>query len=135
MLELTRKQGVTVFMSSHILAEVSRLARRIGIIHQGRLLQELEIDELERNRRRRLLLRTRDVDAARRVLANAGFPAGMLSDGTLELADASCVERPDDVARLLVQAGVSPTHLVVEEEDLERYFLRLIGMNGGSQDE
>jgi len=46
-------------MSSHILAEVARLAKRIGIIHKGRLLQELDIDELERNRRRRLLLRTR----------------------------------------------------------------------------
>jgi len=51
LLELTREQGVTVFMSSHILAEVSRLARRIGIIHKGHLLQELNMDELERNRR------------------------------------------------------------------------------------
>ena len=32
--ELTHKQGVTVFMSSHILGEVSRLAKRIGIIHK-----------------------------------------------------------------------------------------------------
>jgi ABC-2 type transport system ATP-binding protein len=64
LLELTRKQGATVFMSSHILAEVSRLARRIGIIHAGRLLQEVDIDELERNRRRRLLLRVREVESA-----------------------------------------------------------------------
>ena len=41
LLELAREQGVTVFMSSHILAEVTRLAQRIGIIHQGRLIQEL----------------------------------------------------------------------------------------------
>ena len=60
LLELTREQGVTVFMSSHILAEVARLAQRIGIIHEGRLLQELNIDELERNRNRRLVLRTRE---------------------------------------------------------------------------
>src|SRR5512133_1556978 len=37
LLELTREHGTTVFMSSHILAEVSRLAQRIGIIHNGRL--------------------------------------------------------------------------------------------------
>src|SRR5512142_1779375 len=36
LLELTRQQGVTVFMSSHILAEVARLAQRLGIIHEGR---------------------------------------------------------------------------------------------------
>jgi ABC-2 type transport system ATP-binding protein len=133
--ELTREQGVTVFMSSHILAEVSRLARRIGIIHEGRLLQELEVDELEQNRRRRLLLRARDVEAARLALATAGHPARILKDGTLELADASCIEHPDDVASLLVQAGVPPTQLVVEEEELEHYFLRLVGMDGGRQDD
>jgi len=71
LLELTREQGVTVFMSSHILAEVARLARRIGIIHQGRLLQELNIDELERNRSRRLLLHVRDVESAQRALTAA----------------------------------------------------------------
>src|SRR5512137_174926 len=62
--ELTRGRGGTVFMSSHILAEVSRLAGRIGIIHNGHLLQELNTDELERNRKRRLLLRARDAEAA-----------------------------------------------------------------------
>src|SRR5512135_1707626 len=75
LLELTHEQGTTVFMSSHILAEVSRLAQRIGIIHKGHLLQELNIDELERNRKRRLLLRTRDVESAQRALRAAGQPA------------------------------------------------------------
>jgi ABC-2 type transport system ATP-binding protein len=130
MLELTRERGVTVFMSSHILAEVSRLARRIGIIHQGCLLQEIDVDDLERNRRRRLLLRARDVETARRVLSAAGRPTEVLPDGTIELRDASSVDRPDEVNRLLVQAGVAPTQLMVEEEELEQYFLRLVGLDG-----
>jgi ABC-2 type transport system ATP-binding protein len=130
LLELTRQQGVTVFMSSHILAEVSRLAQRIGIIHQGKLLQELNVDELERNRQRRLLLRVRDIESARQVLSNAGHPASVLDDGTIELAVASSIERPDEVNRLLVEAGAAPTYLAVEEEDLEQYFLRLVGMAG-----
>jgi ABC-2 type transport system ATP-binding protein len=128
LLELTHEQGVTIFMSSHILAEVSRLAQRIGIIHQGRMIQELSYDELERNRKRRLLLRARDVESARRVLANAGQPAEILQDGTIELNGGSSVEHPDDINLLLVRAGVPPTQLMVEEEDLERYFLRLVGM-------
>ena len=118
-------------MSSHILAEVARLAQRIGIIHNGRLLQELNIDELERNRRRRLLLRGRDIEAGP---PGAGCPPGMpaeiLPDGSIELKNAASVERPDDIASLLVQAGAPPTQLVVEEEELEQYFLRLVGMNG-----
>jgi len=131
LLELTREQGVTVFLASHILAEVSRLAQRIGIIHQGRLLQELNIDELEQSRQRRLLLRARDMEGARLALATAGHSAAILRDGTLELTAIPSVEHPDDLASLLVQAGVPPTQVLVEEEDLEQYFLRLVGMNGG----
>lgn len=130
--ELAQEQGVTVFMSSHILGEVSRLAKRIGIIHQGRLLQELDVDELERNRRRRLVVRTRDCQAARSVLLSAGFSADMTSDGALEIMDDAAIERPDDVATRLVNAGHAPTMLDVEHEDLEQYFLRLVGMEGGN---
>jgi ABC-2 type transport system ATP-binding protein len=133
--ELTREQGVTVFMSSHILAEVSRLARRIGIIHQGSLLQELNIDELEQNRRRRLLLRVREIESAQRVLLEAGQPAEILPDGTIELKNAASVARPDEINCLLVNAGSPPTQLMVEEEDLEQYFLRLVGMDGDLQNE
>lgn len=130
LLELTREQGVTVFMASHILAEVSRLARRIGIIHQGRLLQELGGDELERNRRKRLLLRTRDMEVARVALAAAGHPVKTHLDGFIELKTSASIDHPDDIARLLVQAGAPPTQLLVEQEDLEQYFLRLVGLDG-----
>ncbi len=133
--ELAREHGVTIFMSSHLLAEVSRLATRIGIIHHGRLIQELGVDELERNRRRRLVLRARDSQAACAALVRAGFSADMTPTGTVQLKDSRAMERPDDIAVRLVQAGQPPTLLTVEEEDLEHYFLRLVGMDGGRSDE
>jgi len=135
LLELTSVHGGTVFMSSHILAEVSRLAGRIGIIHKGNLLQELNTDELERNRKRRLLIRVREVETAHRTLIAAGQPAEILQDGSIQLKNASSVERPDDINYILVNAGTPPTQLMVEEEGLEQYFLRLVGMNEGTQDE
>ncbi len=130
---LAHEQGVTVFMSSHILAEVSRLAQRIGIIHQGRLIQELDVDELDRNRRRRLVVGARDPHAAQQALLSAGQPAELLPDGGVQLSGAAAIERPDEVAGLLVRAGAPPTRLVVEEEELEPYFLRLVGMDGGGR--
>ena len=135
LLELTNVQGGTVFMSSHILAEVSRLAGRVGIIHQGKLLQELNIDELERNRSRRLLIQVRDVEAAYRTLMAAGQAAEILQNGSIELTDASSIEYPDDINCILVNAGIPPTQLMVEEEELEQYFLRLVGMDRGQQNE
>ncbi|MGA2111252.1 MAG: ABC transporter ATP-binding protein [Anaerolineales bacterium] len=135
LMQLTREQGMTVFMSSHILAEVARLAQRIGIIHKGRLLQELSIEEVQRNRRRRLFLRARNLERAQQALTAAGRPAEILPEGRLELKDASSVEHPEDISCLLVQAGAPPTELVVEEEELESYFLRLVGLDRGRQDE
>ncbi len=135
LLGLAREQGVTVFLSSHILAEVSRLAGRIGIIHKGRLLQELDIEALERSRRRRLVLRARNMEDARRALAAAGQPVEALADGSLKLNSPLAIERPDEIASLLVKASVPPTLLQVDEEDLEQYFLRLVGMDGGKQND
>jgi len=135
LIELTRDQGVTVFMSSHILGEVSRLADRIGILHRGRLLQELDMDEIERNRLRRLIIRTRDCQAARSVLLDAGFSAIITVDSAIEVPDITAIERPDDIAERLVHAGQTPTMLVVEQEDLEQYFLRLIGLDEGLKNE
>ena len=127
LLELAHEQGVTVFLSSHILGEVSRLAHRIGVIHQGRLLQELDDAALESNRRRRLVLRTRDGHAACSMLLDAGFSAEITLDGAVEVKDAAAIQRPEDIATRLVHAGHAPTMLDVEQEDLEHYFLRLVG--------
>ncbi len=132
LIELTSQQGASIFMSSHILAEVSRLAQRIGIIHQGRLLQEMSMDELEHRRGRRLVLKVRDLERARQALSAAGQPVEILPGGAIELKQTAAIEHPDDINRLLVEAGTSPTELMIEEEDLEQYFLRLVGIDGGS---
>jgi ABC-2 type transport system ATP-binding protein len=117
-------------MSSHILAEVARLANRIGIIHGGKLLREMDLAGLEHARRRRLLLRSRDLQAALQVLSAAGYAAESLADGRLALNQAAALERPDEISSLLVQGGTPPTELLVEQEELEDYFLRLVGANG-----
>ena len=133
LLELTRREGLTVFMSSHILAEVARLANRIGIIHDGKLLREMDLAGLEHERRRRLLLRARDLQAARQVLSAAGYTAEILADGRLALTQPAALARPDEISSLLVQGGTPPTELLVEQEELEDYFLRLVGANGDKQ--
>jgi len=129
--DLAREHGVTVFMSSHILAEVDRLATRIGIVHRGRLIEELDSAALESHRDRRLEIGARDLEGAERALRAAGLsPELRASEGRadcLELRDASALESPDDIARLLVAAGTPPTHLALARESLEDHFIRLTG--------
>jgi ABC-2 type transport system ATP-binding protein len=125
---LARERGVTIFMSSHILAEVNRLATRVGILHHGRLIEELDAADLEGRRARRLVVDARDRAAARSALEAAGYAVTVDGrDGSLALADARAVEAPDEVARVLVAAGTAPLRLAVEQENLEDHFLRLVG--------
>lgn len=121
---LARDQGVTIFMSSHILTEVDRLATRIGIIHKGRLIEELDTDKLEQLRAKRLAVQARNLEQAQIALRRAGYPFAV-HDSTILIEDAGALEHPDDIARLLVMAGHPPTHLTVEQENLEDHFLRL----------
>lgn len=124
LVSLTHEKGVTIFMSSHILSEVDRLATRIGIIHAGHLIEELDTESLEKLRSKRLEVQARDLKAASKSLQNAGYSFTFEKE-RLVMDDSRAVECPDDIARILVQAGTPPTRLAVEQQDLEDYFLQL----------
>lgn len=123
---LAHQKGVTIFMSSHILTEVDRLATRIGIIHMGRLIEELDTDALERLRSKRLEVKARDLEAAKSCLQRAGYKL-TLNDGTILIEDVHAIECPDDVAKIMVNAGIPPMRLAVEQQNLEDHFLQLTG--------
>jgi ABC-2 type transport system ATP-binding protein len=123
---LAHGKGVTIFMSSHILTEVDRLATRIGIIHQGKLIEELDTDRLVKLRSKRLEVKSRNFEGARISLQSAGYKP-VIEDKTILLDEPQAIEYPDDIAQILVEAGVSPTHLVVKQQDLEEHFMQLTG--------
>ncbi len=112
-------------MSSHILTEVDRLATRIGIIHKGKLIEELDADQLEQISARYLVIKTRNINAAFNILKDAGYSVSTEVGDSIHLKDARAVDAPDEVAQTLVHAGASPTYLAVEQENLEDHFLRL----------
>lgn len=122
LLSLARDHGTTIFMSSHILAEVDLLADRIGIIHKGEMIEELDAARLEELRSRQLIVETRDLSKARNALAE--FEIATVN-GQIVIKDQRAVKEPEMIATLLVNAGTPPTRLVVEQENLEEYFLRL----------
>ncbi len=126
--DLAKNSGVTIFISSHILSEVARLATRIGVVHEGRLVKELDAKELAEQEEQHLAIDVRDVDAALSALRKAGITARLEENNTLVVTDKPVMQHPDRVATLLVQAGCPPTRLVVEQGDLESYFLRLVGL-------
>jgi ABC-2 type transport system ATP-binding protein len=124
---LADEEGVTVFVSSHILAEVAQLVDRIGIIHRGRLVEEIEARGSQEGVPDRVEVRVSEPERACALLRTELAPAEVraLGDGGLEVSGAAV--EPATVARILVQGGVQLHALNQRREDLEARFLRLTG--------
>lgn len=131
--DLAVNRGVTILISSHILGEISRFATRIGIIHDGILLHESSVDEMEAMRKKCLQVNADDITGARDALKGRGYDAVLNGEGVLEITSKKAIESPGEIAVLLVNSGFPPTMLKVDEEDLETFFLRMIRMKGGKK--
>jgi ABC-2 type transport system ATP-binding protein len=123
---LAHDKGTTIFMSSHILTEVDRLATRIGIIHRGKMVEELTARDLDRLRTMRLEIKSRNLEAAQICLHSAGYKYEVNGD-VITIENEHAIEHPDDIAHILVNAGTPPTHLAVVQQDLEEHFMKLTG--------
>jgi ABC-2 type transport system ATP-binding protein len=117
------ERGVTVLLSSHILAEVQQVCTSATIIGNGRLLASGRVDELLAGGTASLRVDVPDVTAARKVLDAASLvvttPAG---DGTSLLVES---DDPSRVTRVLGEAGIWLSALTPLRRDLESVFLEL----------
>jgi ABC-2 type transport system ATP-binding protein len=132
LIDLAKNKGVTIFKSSHILGEVSRFSTRIGIIHNGKLIQEINTPQLEQLCSKRLKINTGNNNLAKSVLLQSGIIANDTADNMLEIQNETIIKNPESIATLLVSNHLPPSLLNVVEEDLESYFLRTIGVKGTS---
>jgi lantibiotic transport system ATP-binding protein len=122
---LPREHGVTVFLSSHLLAEVEQIAGFVGIIHEGRLTFQGRLSELGERQQSHLRLGVRRAEAALELLRASGITAHA-DGGAFVRADVGAREAAS-VNRLLVESGHDVFHLSVERQSLEAIFLGLTG--------
>jgi ABC-2 type transport system ATP-binding protein len=121
--------GTTVFLSSHLLAEVELVCTRAAIVDQGRLVAQDRVAALL-GPTGRVLVTTPDVAAAADLAA--GLPGVRLGERrTDRLAVHLDGTAPEALNRRLVDGGVRVRELVVERPTLEEVFLRLTGGPGG----
>lgn len=124
--ELSSNMGVTILISSHLLTEISKTANRIGIIHKGNLMTEFNANEFEHLRHKKVLIETTNNECANLVLMNSGYSITR-KQNVLECTDEKAVSHPEEIASILVNNGCPPKSLSTECENLESYFLRIIG--------
>jgi ABC-type multidrug transport system ATPase subunit len=111
--------GTTVFLSSHLLAEVEQLCTRVGVVDRGRLVLEDDMDAM-RAPTGRVLVDTPDPAAAAALL-----------DGQLEARDGGRLvirhSDPSGLNALLVESGVRVDAINAERRSLEQVVLEVTG--------
>jgi ABC-2 type transport system ATP-binding protein len=117
-------QGMTIFLSSHLLAEVEELCSRVAVIRSGRIVYEGSLAELHASATPRYRLRTSDQEAAERVLARDGRVAELGRDGG-ELVFTAEEPVVLELSRSLAAAGVGIAALVPRTATLEHLFFEL----------
>ena len=114
--------GVTVLLSSHILAEVQQVCTSATIIGNGRMLASGTVDELLASSGTTYRVRVADPGGARQVLTDAGFAVSDGADGLLTVEGG---RPPEDISRTLGESGHWVAELTPVRVDLETFFLEL----------
>jgi ABC-2 type transport system ATP-binding protein len=131
-------EGRTVFLSSHLLAEVERICDRVAIVDNGRLIAEGTLDELRSGGEQRLVVGCDDAARARTLLqGNPAVSAASEQDDVLEVTlaeagDEGAVEAAAAaINRTLVEAGLAVHRLEPVAASLEQRFLEITSRLGG----
>ena len=117
--------GTTVFVSSHLLAEVEQICTHVGVMRTGRLVFQGSLPELRRTGAARVIVRTADAEGAVKVLAAIGLTDTQA--GTDEASAALGDAEPERVCAELVQAGIGVRGFAVASPSLEDLFVGLTG--------
>jgi len=115
-------EGVTVLVSSHLLAEVEATCTHVAVLHDGTVVAQGELDELLEAGRPGLLVSTPDGDKAIESLRENRIPAKLIPEGVC--ADLTASTAPQ-VVEVLVRAGVAVYEVKRDRTGLEDLFARL----------
>ena len=124
--ELPQRFGMTVVVSSHLLAEIDQMADHVGIIREGELVFQDSLTALHSRSKHHLALRTTDNLHAQAILRERRLHVSEGEDGYLVLPLLN-----DDttaaLAELLVTQSIGVLRLEERQKSLEDIFLELTG--------
>lgn len=124
---LSTEHDMTILLSSHNLPELYQTATDYVFIHEGKLLKELTLLELEQACKQYIMIGCENPAQAVTILEQhfQFTDYTILPNGQLRLFEGT--EQLADILTTLVQHGIRVTHFSLEGDTLENYFLSLIG--------
>lgn len=127
LVELCKEKNVTIIISSHILAEIEQLADYIGIIHEGKLLEEVTIEELRNRNRKYLEFQVSNNKKATLLIEQKLnlYNYEVREEGIIRIY--SHLEQQGKINKMFVENNIEVTRITMNKENLEDYFTKLIG--------
>ncbi len=127
LLRLNHEKQITILISSHILGELSKIATHYGIIRNGSFIQEFDANELEQRCRRCLKLSVDRPEQAAGILERTLHIHNYDVPQPDMLRIFENLENSAEINRTLVENGVSLRESYLAGQDLEGYFMELLG--------
>jgi bacitracin transport system ATP-binding protein len=126
-LNLSKQRGITFLISSHLLSEIEQMATKIGIIHHGSLIEELDSEALRNKTRTCLEVHVSDEKRAAFVFEQELDTKDyrILGNGVLRIY--KYLDQPEKVNSCLLSNGVGVKTIMVSGSSLEDYFVKLTG--------
>lgn len=124
LVSLCRDDGITIVISSHILAELYQLATDYIIISRGHIISTLSKDELDKLCTTHIVMETEHNDEAMSILTSNGIATMNSDEGSISIY--GNVETKE-VARLMYDHQILVTQLTKHERTLEEYYIELLG--------
>lgn len=124
---LAQERNITILISSHILAEVEQLVDRMGIIHDGKLLEEVSLAALQKTNRKYLEFQVNDDNKAAMLLEKQFhiFDYEVHDEGNIRVY--SHFGQQGQINRTFVQNDIEVVKIMMSEDKLEDYFTKLVG--------
>ena len=125
--KLSREKGITIIISSHILDELSKVADSYGIIHEGKLLEELTSEQLNEKCGEFVILKTDDLDKTSQILKNLNITDYKINNETIKINKLET--DTTEIVKQLVSAGIGVNEIYYNRLTLEEYYLNITGGN------
>ena len=122
LIKLVRQYNKTVFISSHLLAEVERMATHVGIINNGELLFQGSINELQALSQPQVCIEADNTVDAANLLTRNHFTVTDVTDNYLYIPYSS-KQKTAEINALLNRNGHAVYSIGKQQKDLERLFL------------
>lgn len=132
LLDLNKKKEITILVSSHILGEIQQLATKIGIIHNGKLLEEIDYKSFEKKNRHYINLRVDNDKRAVTILEKSMNIKDYEVTEPNRIRIYEMLDKSNDVAKKMISEGVDVYEVNVMNDTLEDYFVRLTGGGQGA---